>query len=72
MQFHYQTTLNGGIVDVYLEVEKDDEGDHQIKFDGVFHECTEVTSILSQQDIDALIMEAEAGLSDYAWEQSNV
>jgi hypothetical protein len=67
--------LNGGIVTVVLQVEKDFDEDGEtttVSFDSVWFDSVDITSILTTEQINALEMEAEAGLSNEAWELSNV
>jgi hypothetical protein len=74
-EFEFQTTLNGGIVTVVLQVEKDFDEDGEtttVSFDSVWFDSVDITSILTTEQINALEMEAEAGLSNEAWELSNV
>lgn len=73
-QFEYTTTLNGGIVSVYLNVTEDNDecGTHYItEFDSVFFECVNITSILSKEQIAELEIEAEAGFFEAGWESAN-
>ena len=69
-QFEYTTTLNGGIVSVYLNVTEDD-GNFYPSFDSVWFECVNITSILSKEQIADLEMEAEAGFFEAGWESAN-
>jgi hypothetical protein len=74
-EFEFQTTLNGGIVTVVLQVEKDFDEDGEtttVSFDSVWFDSVDITSILTTEQINSLEMEAEAGLSNEAWELSNV
>ena len=62
--FEYETTIHGGIVSVYLTVESgEDEGGKYTKtyFQSVYHDGTDVTGILSNEQIAELEMEAERG-----------
>ena len=66
-QFEYETTLNGGIVSVFLDIteEHDEDGMHvYTNLDSVWYECTDVTGILDQQTLSALEMEAESVFFD--------
>ena len=74
-EFEFQTTLNGGIVTVVLQVEKDFDEDGKtttVSFDSVWFDSVDITSILTIEQINALEMEAEDGLSNEIWELSNV
>jgi hypothetical protein len=74
-EFEYSTTLNGGVVTVYLKIEEENNEDGKCLFsylDAVFYEGVNVKEILSDDQIMALEMEADAALSDYSWEASNV
>jgi hypothetical protein len=74
-EFEYNTTLNGGVITVVLEImEIDDEDgiDYKTALHAVYHEGCDVTAILSEQTLSELEMEAEAGLSDYSFEIRNV
>jgi hypothetical protein len=74
-EFEYSTTLNGGVVTVYLKIEEESDEEGKIvmtTLDAVYYDGTDVTGILSKDQITALEMEAEIGFSDYAWEASNV
>lgn len=62
-QFEYETTLNGGVVSVYLKVTTEDDecGTRElVDLDSVFFDCTNVTAILSKEQLSELEMEAEA------------
>lgn len=70
--FEYQTTIHGGIVSVWLTIErdKDETGKYtRTHFKGVFLDGTEVTSILTNEQIAELEMEAERGFYDQEVEQ---
>jgi hypothetical protein len=74
-EFEYNTTLNGGIITVVMNIEHDfDEDGESIhtSLDAVYYDCTDVTGILSKEQLTALEMEAEAAMSDYSFEQRNV
>lgn len=58
--FEYSTTLNGGIVQVYIDLSAPAYMD---RLDSVYFECTDVTSILDQNTLTALSMEAERAIS---------
>ncbi len=60
MEHEYQTTLNGGIVTVVLDLEIPSYLDRLI---AVYFDCTDVTSILDKQTLTALSMEAERAYS---------
>jgi len=70
-EFEYTTTLNGGIVSVWLDLTKDDDGSLIPSFNGVFFECMDITPILSKEQISELEMEAEAAFIDHSWELKN-
>lgn len=73
-QFEYTTTLNGGIVSVYLNVteENDECGTHCFtEFDSIWFDGTNITSILSKEQIAELEIEAEAGFFEAGWESAN-
>jgi hypothetical protein len=74
-EFEYSTTLNGGVITVVLNVEEilDEDGiDWTTSFKAVYYDCTDVTGILSKEQINELKMEAQAGFSDYCFELGNV
>jgi hypothetical protein len=74
-EFEYNTTLNGGVVTVVLNIEEiiDEDGkDWVTSFQAVYFDCTDVTGILSKEQINELEMEAQAGFSDYCFDLSNV
>ena len=74
-EFEFQTTLNGGIVTVVLQVEKDFDEDGEtttVSFDSIWFNNVDITEILTTEQINALEMEAEIGLSNEIWELSNV
>jgi hypothetical protein len=74
-EFEYNTTLNGGVITVVLNIEEflDEDGiDWKTSFQAVYHDCTDVTGILSKEQINELEMEALAGFSDYCFELGNV
>ena len=74
-EFEYSTTLNGGVITVVLNVEEilDEDGiDWATSFQTVYFDCTDVTGILSKEQINELEMEAQAGFSDYCFELGNV
>jgi hypothetical protein len=74
-EFEYNTTLNGGVITVVLSIEEiiDEDGtDWKTNLSAVYYDCTDVMGILSKEQLDALEMEAQAGFSDYCFEQSNV
>ena len=60
MEHEYTTTLNGGIVIVILDLSAPSYVDRLI---AVYHDCTDVTSILDKNTLTALSMEAEHALS---------
>lgn len=70
-QFEYTTTLNGAIVSVWFNVEVD-EGTVRPTFDAIFYEGTDVTPILSKEQISELEMEAEKGFWESEWESTNL
>jgi hypothetical protein len=66
-EFEYETTLNGGIVTVVLDIEEiltEDGTDHSITLQAVYYDCTDVTGILSEQQLSELEMEAESVLHE--------
>jgi hypothetical protein len=74
-EFEYSTTLNGGVITVVLNIEEilDEDGiDWTTSFQAVYYDCTDVTGILSKEQINELEMEAQAGFSDYCFELGNV
>jgi hypothetical protein len=74
-EFEYSTTLNGGVITVVMNIEEiiDEDGtDFVTSLDAVYYDCTDVTGILSKEQLIALEMEAQAGMSDYSFEQRNV
>ena len=74
-EFEYNTTLNGGVITVVLNIEEifDEDGkDWVTSFQAVYFDCTDVTGILSKEQINELEMEALAGFSDYCFELRNV
>lgn len=74
-EFEYKTTLNGGIITVVMNIEHyfDEDGENiHTNLDAVYYDCTDVTGILSKEQLTALEMEAEAAMSDYSFEQRNV
>lgn len=60
MEHEYTTTLNGGIVSVYLELSVPSYLD---RLQSVWFEGVEITSILDQATLTALSMEAERALT---------
>ena len=56
----YTTTLNGGIVTVYIDT---DRPSYMNRLDSVWFEGVDITSILDQNTLTALDMEAERALS---------
>ena len=56
----YTTTLNGGIVAVYIDTSMPS---YVERLDSVWFDGVNVTSILDQNILNALSMEAERGLS---------
>ena len=56
----YETTLNGGIVTVYLDA---DLPSYLDRLDSVWFEGVNITSILDKNTLTALDMEAERALS---------
>jgi hypothetical protein len=73
--FEYSTTLNGGVITVVLNIEEilDEDGiDWKTSFQAVYYDCTDVTGILSKEQINELEMEAQAGFSDYCFDLRNV
>ncbi len=74
-EFEYNTTLNGGVITVVMNIEEviDEDGtDYVTSLKAVYYDCTDVTGILSKEQLTALEMEAESGMSDYSFEQRNV
>ena len=74
-EFEYNTTLNGGVITVVLNIEEifDEDGkDWVTSFQAVYYDCTDITGILSKEQINELEMEAQAGFSDYCFELGNV
>ncbi|CAB5223024.1 hypothetical protein UFOVP378_45 [uncultured Caudovirales phage] len=74
-EFEYNTTLNGGVVTVVLNIEEilDEDGiDWTTSFQAVYFDCTDVTSILSKEQLNELEMAALAGFSDYCFDLRNV
>lgn len=66
-EFEYNTTLNGGIVTVVLNIEEvcDEDGiDYVTSLQAVYHDCTDVTGILSKQQLNELEMEAQSVLHE--------
>ena len=59
-EFEYQTTLNGGIVTVVLDVSLESWAE---RLQSVHFDCTDVTSILDKNTLTALDMEAERAYS---------
>lgn len=59
-EHEYQTTLNGGIVTVVLDLEAPSYLDRLI---AVYFDCTDITSILDKNTLTALSMEAEQAYS---------
>jgi hypothetical protein len=59
-QHHYETTLNGGIVTVTLDLSAPSYVDRLIS---VYFEGVDVTSILDKNTLTALSMEAEHAYS---------
>lgn len=68
--FEYQTTLNGGVVSVWLKVHTDEDG-KSATFDKVFYEGVDVTSIVSNDQLMELEMEALKGFAEAGWETAN-
>jgi hypothetical protein len=63
-QFEYTTTLNGGVVDVFIKVkiDRDPDGTHtELSLDAVIFEGVDIMKILSKETLDGLEMEAELG-----------
>jgi hypothetical protein len=56
----YTTTLNGGIVTVHIDTSRPS---YMNRLDSVWFEETDITSILDQNTLTALDMEAERALS---------
>lgn len=56
----YSTTLNGGIVQVYIDLTLPS---YMERLNSVYFECTDVTSILDKNTLTALSMEAERAIS---------
>ena len=56
----YTTTLNGGIVTVYIDTSRPS---YMNRLDSVWFEETDITSILDKNTLTALDMEAERALS---------
>jgi hypothetical protein len=74
-EFEYNTTLNGGVITVVLKIEEffDEDGtDWMTSLSAVYYDSTDVTGILSKEQINELEMEAQSGFSDYCFELSNV
>jgi hypothetical protein len=74
-EFEYNTTLNGGVVTVVLNIEEiiDEDGQDWItSFEAVYYDCIDVTSILSKEQLNELEMAALAGFSDYCFDLRNV
>jgi len=74
-EFEYNTTLNGGVITVVLKIEEffDEDGtDWMTSLNAVYYDCTDVTGILSKEQINELEMEAQSGFSDYCFELGNV
>jgi hypothetical protein len=74
-EFEYNTTLNGGVITVVLKIEEffDEDGtDWMTSLSAVYYDCTDVTAILSKEQINELEMEAQSGFSDYCFELGNV
>ena len=74
-EFEYKTTLNGGVITVVLNIEEilDEDGiDWTTGLSAVYYDCTDVTGILSKEQINELEMEAQAGFSDYCFDLGNV
>lgn len=68
--FEYQTTLNGGVVSVWLKVHTDEDG-KSATFDKVFYEGADVTRIVSNEQLMELEMEALKGFAEAGWETAN-
>lgn len=62
-QFKHQTTLHGGIVTIVMWVEGQWHSP-SLSFGWIEHEGNDVTEILHPNDVDALVMEAEASFHD--------
>lgn len=58
--FEYSTTLNGGIVQVYIDLSMPSYMD---RLDSVYFECVNVTSLFDKNTLTALSMEAEEAYS---------
>lgn len=58
--FEYTTTLNGGIVQVYIDLSLPS---YLERLDSVYFEGLEITSILDKNTLNALSMEAEHSIS---------
>jgi hypothetical protein len=74
-EFEYSTTLNGSVITVVLNIEEtiDEDGtDWVTGLSAVYYDCTDVTGILSKEQINELEMEAQAGFSDYCFDLGNV
>jgi hypothetical protein len=74
-EFEYNTTLNGGVITVVLKIEEifDEDGtDWMTSLSAVYYDCTDVTGILSKEQINELEMEAQSGFSDYCFELGNL
>lgn len=56
----YSTTLNGGIVQVYIDLSLSSYLD---RLDSVYFDCVDITSILDKNTLTALSMEAERAIS---------
>jgi hypothetical protein len=62
-EFEYDTTLNGGVVTVVLRIDEscDEDGVYFIRsLKAVYFDCGDVTSILSEQQLSELEMEADS------------
>lgn len=68
--FEYQTTLNGGVVSVWLKVDTDEDG-KSATFDKVFYESVDVTGIVSNEQLMDLEIEALKGFAEAGWETAN-
>jgi hypothetical protein len=60
VEHEYQTTLNGGIVTVVIDL---DMPSYLDRLTAVYFDCTDVTSILDKNTLTALSMEAERAYS---------
>jgi hypothetical protein len=67
-EFAHHAKLNKGEVVVYLEVDEflaEDGTDWLTCLDAVYYECTDITCLLSQDQLDELESEAKAAFRDH-------